>query len=244
VNNIHDIVELSDGVMVARGDLGIETDISDLPNVQRRIVHSTAVGGKRCIVATHLLESMIDNPIPTRAEVTDVANAIYEGTDAVMLSGETGIGKYPVRCVEQLAAIATKTERFPGLGWEKELDVNDDKQHVAVHAVALAESLDAQGIVVITRRGITADFVTSARPMSVPIYAFTNHSQTRRRLALNRAVYAHRTAFSSDPEKTLQRAFDVLRRRENLAPDAKLVVISDVLADQKSDAIQIRRLGS
>ena len=244
VTNIHDIVELSDGIMVARGDLGIETDIADLPNVQRRIVHSSAVGGKRCIVATHLLESMIDNPIPTRAEVTDVANAIYEGTDAVMLSGETGIGKYPVRCVEQLSAIATKTERFPGLGWEKELDVNDDKQHVAVHAVGLAESLDAQGIVVITRRGITADYVTNARPMHVPIYAFTNHSQTRRRLALNRAVYAHRTAFSSDPEKTLQRAFDVLRRREGLDPDAKLVVISDVLADQKSDAIQIRRLGA
>ena len=242
VTNIHDITRLSDGVMVARGDLGIETDIADLPNVQRRIVHSSAQWGRRCIVATHLLESMIENPIPTRAEVTDVANAIYEGVDAVMLSGETSIGSHPVRCVEQLSAIATKTERFPGLGYEKDLVVADDKQHVAVHAVALAESLDADGIVVITRRGITADFVTNARPMHVPIYAFTNHSQTRRRLALNRAVSAHRTAFSSDPEKTLQRAFDVLRRREGLEGSAKLVVISDVLADQKSDAIQIRRL--
>ena len=242
VNNIHEIVALSDGVMVARGDLGIETDIADLPNVQRRIVHATAVGGKRSIVATHLLESMIENPIPTRAEVTDVANAIYEGVDAVMLSGETSVGRYPVRCVEQIEAIATKAERFPGLGYEKELNVTDDKQHVAVHAVALAEALDAHGIVVITRRGITADYVTNARPLTVPIYAFTNHSQTRRRLALNRSVSAHRTAFSSDPEKTLQRAFDVLRRREGLAAEAKLVVISDVLADKSSDAIQIRRL--
>ena len=241
VNNIHQIVAVADGVMVARGDLGIETDIADLPNVQRRIVHACARQGKRCIVATHLLESMIDNPIPTRAEVTDVANAIYEGVDAVMLSGETSVGQYPSRCVEQLSNIADRTERFPGLGYEKALEIEGDKQHVAVHAVALAESVEAAGIIVITRRGIVADYVTAARPQHVPIFAFTNDSQTRRRLALNRSVYAHRIAFSSDPEKTLQRAFDVLKK-EGFALDAKLVLISDVLADQPTEAIQIRRL--
>ena len=181
VNNIHQIVAVADGVMVARGDLGIETDIADLPNVQRRIVHACARQGKRCIVATHLLESMIDNPIPTRAEVTDVANAIYEGVDAVMLSGETSVGQYPNRCVEQLSNIANRTERFPGLGYEKALEIEGDKQHVAVHAV-VAESVEAAGIIVITRRGIVADYVTAARPQHVPIFAFTNDSQTRRRL--------------------------------------------------------------
>ena len=241
VNNIHQIVAAADGVMVARGDLGIETDIADLPNVQRRIVHACARQGKRCIVATHLLESMIDNPIPTRAEVTDVANAIYEGVDAVMLSGETSVGQYPSRCVEQLSNIANRTERFPGLGYEKALEIDGDKQHVAVHAVALAEAVEAAGIIVITRRGITADYVTAARPQHVPIFAFTNDSQTRRRLAMNRSVYAHRIAFSSDPEKTLQRAFEVLKK-EGVALDAKLVLISDVLADQPTEAIQIRRL--
>ncbi|MBL6815137.1 MAG: pyruvate kinase [Pseudomonadales bacterium] len=241
VNNIHQIVAAADGVMVARGDLGIETDIADLPNVQRRIVHACARQGKRCIVATHLLESMIDNPIPTRAEVTDVANAIYEGVDAVMLSGETSVGQYPSRCVEQLSKIADRTERFPGLGYEKALEIEGDKQHVAVHAVALAEAVEAAGIIVITRRGITADYVTAARPQHVPIFAFTNDSQTRRRLAMNRSVYAHRIAFSSDPEKTLQRAFEVLKK-EGVALDAKLVLISDVLADQPTEAIQIRRL--
>jgi pyruvate kinase len=241
VNNIHQIVAAADGVMVARGDLGIETDIADLPNVQRRIVHACARQGKRCIVATHLLESMIDNPIPTRAEVTDVANAIYEGVDAVMLSGETSVGQYPTRCVEQLSNIANRTERFPGLGYEKALEIDGDKQHVAVHAVALAEAVKAAGIIVITRRGITADYVTAARPQHVPIFAFTNDSQTRRRLAMNRSVYAHRIAFSSDPEKTLQRAFEVLKK-EGVALDAKLVLISDVLADQPTEAIQIRRL--
>ncbi len=242
VTNIHEITKVADGVMVARGDLGIETNIADLPNVQRRIVHSCAIWGRRCIVATHLLESMIDNPIPTRAEVTDVANAIYEGTDAVMLSGETSVGKHPTRCVEQLVEIAKRAERWPGLGYEKELICNTDKQHLAVHAVALAESIHAAGIVVVTRRGIMADLVTNARPSSVPIYAFTNNSQTRRRLSLNRATAAHRTEFSSNPEKTLQRAFQVLVDREGMAPGAKIVVISDVLAEDSTDAIQIRQI--
>jgi pyruvate kinase len=241
VSNIHRIVQVADGVMVARGDLGIETDMADLPNVQRRLVHACARGGKRCIVATHLLESMIENPIPTRAEVTDVANAVYEGADAVMLSGETSIGRHPVKCVEQLNAIAIAAERYPGLGYEADLEANSDKQQLAIHAVALAESIKAAGIVVITRRGIMADLVTSARPSKVPIFAFTNDSQTRRRLSLNRAVFSHRTEFSNQPEKTLQRAFRVLMEREDVPVRSKVVVISDVLAGE-TDAIQIRLL--
>jgi pyruvate kinase len=242
VSNIHDIVRAADGVMVARGDLGIETNIADLPNVQRRIVYSATRWGKRSIVATHLLESMIDNPIPTRAEVTDVANAIYEGVDGIMLSGETSVGKYPVRCVQQLHDIALRSELWPGLGYEKELVADSDKQHIAINAVALAEDINAVGIVVITRRGITADLVTSARPQRVPVFAFTNHSQTRRRLALNRAVYSYRIEFSREPEKTLQRALSILREREEYAPTDKVVVISDVLAEGNSDAIQLRYL--
>lgn len=240
VDNIHDIVEVADGVMVARGDLGIETNIADLPNVQRRIVHASAVGGKRCIVATHLLESMIDNPIPTRAEVTDVANAVYEGVDAVMLSGETSVGEYPIRCVDQLVEITKRAEKYAGLGYEKELIPKSDKEHVAIHAVALAESLKARGIIVITRRGIMADYVTSARPHSVPIFAFTNNSATRRRLALNRSVFSFRIPFSSDPEKTLKSALNMLKRKRQFDATDKVVVISDVLADTPSDAIQIR----
>lgn len=242
VSNVHDIVRTADGVMVARGDLGIETNIADLPNVQRRIVHSAAKWGKRSIVATHLLESMIENPIPTRAEVTDVANAIYEGVDAIMLSGETSVGKYPERCVRQLDDIAVRAEQWPGLGYEKDLVADTDKQHIAINAVALAEDLNAVGIVVITRRGVTADLVTSARPQHVPVFAFSNHSQTRRRLALNRAVYSYRIEFSREPEKTLQRALTILREREAFSAGDKVVVISDVLAERNSDAIQLRYL--
>jgi pyruvate kinase len=121
VKNIDEIIVAADGIMVARGDLGVEINVAELPNVQRRIVQLCAEAGKRVIVATHLLESMIENPIPTRAEVTDVANAIYEEVDAVMLSGETTVGKHPVRCVEQLGEIAEATESFTGLGFTKQL---------------------------------------------------------------------------------------------------------------------------
>ena len=186
---------------------------------------------------------MIDNPIPTRAEVTDVANAVYEGADAVMLSGETSVGNYPVRCVEQLVSIVRAAEKYPGLGYERNLVAETDKQQLAIHAVALAESIKADGIVVVTRRGVTADLVTNARPPTVPIYAFTNDSRTRRRLTLNRAVASYRTEFSLEPEKSLQRALRVLRQREQMDADAKVVVISDVLAGAKTDAIQIRFVG-
>ncbi len=242
VRNIDEIAQLADGVMVARGDLGIETNIAELPNVQRDIVRRCLTLGRRCIVATHLLESMIDHPIPTRAEVTDVANAIYEGVDAVMLSGETSVGQYPVRCVEQLNAIAASSERFPSLGFEADLQATNDKQHIARTAVYLAQAIGAAGLVVITRRGLTADLVSNARPTSVPVFAFTNHSQTRRRLALNAHVYAHRTAFSKDPEKTIQTALKTLRQREGFVDGDKVVVISDVLAEEPVDAIQVRSL--
>jgi len=242
VSNLEEIIDEADGIMVARGDLGVEINVAELPNVQRRIVQSCAEKGKRVIVATHLLESMIENPIPTRAEVTDVANAIYEEVDAVMLSGETTIGKFPVRCIEQLVEIAEATESATGLDFVRNLEHGDDKQRLAFTAVQLAETLNAQGILVITRRGLMADYVTSCHPQRTRIYAFTNDSQTRRRLILNRHVSSFRTAFSSDPEKTLQTAFDVLKLRADFSAGDKVVVISDVLAGSGIEAIQIRHL--
>ncbi|MDH5737113.1 MAG: pyruvate kinase [Gammaproteobacteria bacterium] len=242
VDNLDEIIEESDGIMVARGDLGVEINIAELPNVQRTIVRRCAEEGKRVIVATHLLESMIENPIPTRAEVTDVANAIYEEVDAVMLSGETTVGKYPVRCVEQLVSIAETSEKDMGLSFTSALKLKNDKQSLARTAVDLADSLSAKGIVVITRRGFMADYVTNCHPRHSRIYAFTNVSQTRRRLVLNRNLSAYRTAFSTDPEKTLQTAFNTLRARAGFADGDKVVVISDVLEGTGIDAIQIRVL--
>ena len=242
VANLDDILQEVDGIMVARGDLGVEINLAELPNVQRKIVRRCAEEGKRVIVATHLLESMIESPIPTRAEVTDVANAIYEEVDAVMLSGETTIGRYPIRCVEQLVEIARASERVPGLSFVQKLTPDSDKQQIAHYAVQLAESIGAKGTVVITRRGYMADFVTNCHPQKSRIYAFTNDSQTRRRLVLNRNVSPYRIAFSQDPEKTLTSAFKLLKNKAGLDSGDKVVVISDMLSGQGIEAIQVRKL--
>lgn len=242
VKNLDEIIAASDGVMVARGDLGVEINIEDLPNVQRKIVRLCHEQGKRVIVATHLLESMIENPIPTRAEVTDVANAIYEEVDAIMLSGETTVGKYPTKCVEYMDRISRTSERVPGLRFCNGLIKDNNKQHLAYSAVQLAEDMEAQGIVVITRRGVMANLVTNCRPSKTTIFAFTNDSRTRRQMNLNRAVVSHRLAFSSDPEKTLLAAFDILIRDDDLKPGDKVVVISDIISGLGVDAIQIRSI--
>ncbi len=242
VKNLAHIVATADGIMVARGDLGVEINFYELPNVQRRIVRTCAQAGKRVIVATHLLESMIENPMPTRAEVTDVANAVYEEVDAVMLSGETTVGKYPLKCLAALDKIARESERYLGLRFTDRLALDDNKQNIAASAVHLAESMHAKGIVVVTRRGKMANFVTNCHPEHSTIYAFTNDSRTRRQLALNRNVLSYRANFSRDPEKTLGNAFRILLARENFVPGDKVVVISDILAATGTDAIQVREV--
>lgn len=243
VKNLEEIVAVTDGVMVARGDLGVEIAIEKLPRVQRRIIRLCAQQGKRVIVATHMLESMIENPIPTRAEVTDVANAVYEEADAIMLSGETTIGKYPIKCVEILDRIARSIEQSPGLRFTDGLILKNDKEEIAAAAVKLAESIQAKAIIVPTRRGRMAGYVTNCHPQTPIICAFTNDSRTRRQLVLNRNVLSFRINFSEDPEKTLATAANILIQRAEFSPEDRLVVISDALAGSGIDAIQIRQLG-
>lgn len=240
LRNLDEIIQEADGVMVARGDLGVEIDFEELPNVQRRILKRCHQYGKRVIVATHMLESMIENPMPTRAEVTDVANAVYEEADAIMLSGETAMGKYPIKCIQSLDKISRQSEKWPGLHYSQFLEKDCDKQYLAVSAVELAEDLKAAGILVITRRGVMVQYVTNARPFSSAIFAFTNDSRTRRQLAMNRSVQAYRMEFSSEPEKTLDNALALLKEKQGLQSGAKIVVISDVIAGKGVDAIQIR----
>ena len=242
IENIDEIIDEADGVMVARGDLGVEIPFENLPNVQRQIVRLCHEKGKRVIVATHLLESMIDSPMPTRAEATDVANAVYEEVDAVMLSGETTVGKYPLKAIEALDRIARVSEQARGLQFANVLIKDKDKQFLAASAVEMAESLNASGIVVITRRGLMANYLANCLPAQVQIFAFTNDSRTRRQLSLSRGVIPYRTTFSQDPEKTLVSAFNVLKKKEGLNTGDKVVVISDVIAGQGIDAIQIRAL--
>ena len=242
LSNIEEICEASDGVMVARGDLGIETDLSNLPNIQRKIMSNCARYGVRSIVATHLLESMIENPTPTRAEVTDVANAIYEGADAVMLSGETTIGKYPIESVKFISRIAKQTEKYRTLGYESQLISKTDWQHLGVAAKNIAESINADGIIAITRSGQTAEIVSNAKPFLIPIYAFSNNKKTIKHLSLAGSVNAFYSPTYSNHEKNINSVMRILS--EELAPrrNLKFVVISGILSEHSADAIEIRNL--
>lgn len=242
VKNLESIIDAADAIMVARGDLGVEIPMEKLPSVQRKIVRLCAEKGKRVIVATHLLESMITNPLPTRAEVTDVANAVYEEVDAIMLSGETTVGKYPVRCVEFLDRIARETELSRGLRFYENLRSDIDKQHIAMSAVQLAESMKAPAIVVITRRGVMANYVANCRPRYSEIHAFTNDERICQQLALNYATFAHLIKFHEDPEAIVLEAFAKLRDAHAMSSDAKVVVVSDILAPNGVDAVLVRKL--
>jgi len=238
LDNIHDISKASWGVMVARGDLGIETSLTDLPNIQRRIMHACAKWGKRSIVATHLLESMIENPTPTRAEVTDIANAIYEGADAVMLSGETSVGKYPVECVRFLKSIAGKTEKFKTLEYEKSLRPNSDWQHIGVAAKDLAESINADGIIAITRTGKTANYISNAKPNGIPIFTFTGNKKTLTQLTLVGSTIPFYLSNLSNHEKTLQSVTKLLKKYYGKT-GLKLIMVSGIFSEEHSEAIQI-----
>ena len=242
IANMVEIIKASDGVMVARGDLGVEIPFEVLPRVQRRIIRTCAELGKRSIVATHMLESMISNPIPTRAEVTDVANAVYEEADAIMLSGETTVGKFPVKCVEILDKIARSTESSRGLRFTDQLNISESKQEIAKAAVSLAESISAKAIIVPTRRGRMANRVTNCHPQISIICAFTDKASTMRQLMLNRNVLSYQIEFSEESELTLRRAATIMLERKNFEPNDPVVVISDALAGSGFEAIQIRKI--
>ncbi|MFI5306950.1 MAG: pyruvate kinase [Polyangiales bacterium] len=241
VDNFDAILEATDGVMVARGDLGVEVELAELPVIQREIVRKCTIAGKPVIVATHLLESMITNPMPTRAEVSDVANVVYEQADALMLSGETATGKHPVRCVEVLDRIARRMEKEQGMSFETERKPSGTREELARAACRLADALHAPAIVVMTRRGMLGQLVSSFRPDRAIIYAFTNMSTTRRKLWLSRSVVPFKMDFSSDPEKTIVAAFERLRQRNRVLAGDPVVVISDVAAGHENvTAVQVR----
>src|SRR3989441_5275114 len=156
VRSIEKMIESADVIMVARGDLGIECPMEELPIIQRRIVKKCIRQGKPVVIATQLLESMITNRLPTRAEVTDVANAVFEQADAIMLSGETAVGRYPVECVEVLNRVAMRIERSGGAGYAEAAILEDARQKTVASAVTLANSLGRAKIIVFTRHGTMA----------------------------------------------------------------------------------------
>ena len=194
VENFDDIVQKADGVMVARGDLGVEMEIEDVPILQKEIISKANAAGKPVITATQMLESMVTNPMPSRAEVTDIANAIIDGTDAIMLSEETAVGRYPVEAVEVMRKVALATEAT--LHYREFLEarrplVKKTQDAISFSACQVAFDLDASCIVARTRTGITAHRVSKFHP-SVPIIALTHSDSVMNRLSLLWGLYPHR----------------------------------------------------
>ncbi len=191
VNNLQDIVAAANGIMVARGDLGVELPLAEVPSTQKMLIRHTVMNGKPVITATQMLASMETNPKPTRAEASDVANAILDGTSAIMLSGETAIGKYPVRAIATMSAIALRAEaslrEYGFLQTIRASDTDKVAEAVGQAAARMAEQLQAAAIMTLTDSGFTARLISKHRP-ECAILAVTDSPQVARRLALNWGV--------------------------------------------------------
>jgi pyruvate kinase len=244
---LEDIVRVSDGLMVARGDLGVEVPLEYIPAYQKRIIRAANDAGKLVITATQMLESMRENPIPTRAEVTDVANAVLDGTDAVMLSGETAIGKYPVESVRRMAAIAATAEDtlYPFDRPVRGAHPHDDLISSALSRAAglSAKDVGAKAIVVLTKTGRSAMLVSDERPRA-PILAFSPSNDVVTQLALYWGV----RPYGSDNDLHLPELIDVAERllqRQGVASAGDPIVY---LAGSKVDldaarSVRILRVG-
>lgn len=244
VAHLEQIVEASDGVMVARGDLGIEVPFEQLPIFQRRAVDTCLSAGKPVIIATHMLESMIHSPVPTRAEITDISNAVREQADCVMLSGETTIGKYPERCIDVLNRVIVSVQRAqPGLRNDR-LELKTAKEKMLRAAVDLAEKMSGAAIVVFTRSGALARLLSAQRPKASPIFAFTDDQSVFNRMLMLWGVEPFFMELDDDPEQTVLNAFDYLKRSEWAAVGDQMIVITNVLgkAEKIIDSLQVREV--
>jgi len=242
VQNLESIVRETDGIMVARGDLGIEIPYEELPIVQRRIVKSCLRQGKPVIVATHMLESMIESPMPTRAEVTDVANAVYEEADAIMLSGETTVGKYPLKCIEVFDRIATRIERSGSAQFHDTAELSSARQKLVKSAVVMANELKAAAVLVITRSGKMARYTAWMRPHYSPIYALCPNDSAAGSLTLSWSVTPFVVPFDLiNPENTIETSLKILVEQGRLRKGTTVVIIGSILVgDQIVDAVQMR----
>jgi pyruvate kinase len=242
IKNLDAIVAEADGIMVARGDLGIEIPYEELPIVQRRIVKTCLRVGRAVIVATHMLESMIDSPMPTRAEVTDVANAVFEEADAIMLSGETTVGKYPIKCIEVFDRISRRIERSGSAQFHDSAELETSRQKLVKSAVVMANELKAAAILVFTRHGSMARYASWMRPHYSPIYAICDNEICANELTLNWGVTPFVMEFDFiDPQNTIETALKSLAEQGRLAQGATVVIIGAIsVGTEIVDAVQMR----
>ncbi len=228
VTNIDEILKVSDGIMVARGDMGVEIPLEDLPSIQKMLIEKCYRKGKPVITATQMLDSMIRNPRPTRAEITDIANAIYDGTSAIMLSGETSIGKYPVQSLKTMSTIARRTEN--AIDYKKrfatsQFNLLPNVTNAISHATCTtAHDLGATVIISVTKSGHTARMVSKYRP-ACPIIATTISEQVYRQLSLSWGVYPYLSAMKDTTDELFDHAVEKAVETE-MVKNGDLVVIT------------------
>ena len=242
IANLDEIIRATDVLMIARGDLGIEVPMQELPVIQRRAVRTCLSMGRPVIIATHMLESMISQPMPSRAEITDVANAAYEQADCVMLSGETTIGKYPLECVDALDLITRRIEEEIASDYPEPAVFIKERMKVLRSAVIMANELPHSVLLCFTRKGATAAGLAAHRPARAPILAFCESINTQRHLKIVRSVEPYLLTPFGDPEKTIARAMAVLLGIGRIKPGDKVVIISDLFTptNKRFDSIQLR----
>lgn len=228
VNNIDEIIEASDGIMVARGDMGVEIPFELIPSIQKKLIRKAYTAGKQVITATQMLESMVNNPRPTRAEITDVANAIYDGTSAIMLSGETASGKHPVEAVKTMARIAEQTEsdidyitNFSTLAPEFDKGITNAISHATVQA---AHDLGAKAIITVTKSGSTARMISKHRPQSM-IIGCTTDSRVCRQMNMSWGVLPLMCEEKNNSDELFSHAVDVTQKA-GIVKSGDIVVIT------------------
>jgi pyruvate kinase len=243
VANLDEIVDAADGIMVARGDLGVELPLADVPSTQKHIIRTTVSNGKPVITATQMLASMENNPKPTRAEASDVANAILDGTSAVMLSGETAVGKYPIQAVETLNIIALRAEaslgEFGYLQKIKPYPTNVVTQAISQASVGMATNLNAAAIVSLTESGFTSRLISKYRP-DCPIVAVTSSEIVARKLSINWGVIPALFKGEPDDEHRINFAIEEVQRLINTGESDVLVVTAG--HEQRSGGTNLVRI--
>ena len=230
VDNLDEIIAVSDGIMVARGDLGVEIPTEEIPIVQKNMINKCNKAGKPVITATQMLDSMMRNPRPTRAEVTDVANAIYDGTDAIMLSGETAAGKYPVEAVKTMAIIAKRTEETIDYNTklrEKALEATNVTDAISYSTCATAIDLNAKAILSSTSSGHTARMVSKFRP-ECPIVAITDNERVMRQLSLTWGALPVITTSGKNTDEVINNAINAAKEKQYIAENDLVVITAGV----------------
>lgn len=214
IDNLDEILEVADGVMVARGDMGVEIAFEQIPSLQKMMIKKANKMGKHVITATQMLDSMMKNPRPTRAEATDVANAVYDGTSAIMLSGETAAGSYPIESVKAMAKIAEKTEQEMKNQYlaHNSIEVSSDVTNaVSLATVTCADTLNASAIITVTRSGKTARMIAKNRPLT-PVVGCSNNPCVVRQLNLSWGVYPKLINEKTNSQDAFNTAIDVAKK--------------------------------